>query len=245
MTNPFKGDKEKLAKMKFRQKVDYIWTYYKFWMLVTAVIIAVVAAFIQAQLAYNPDAMTLILCDTYCEDTQTAYTSVNEDFSKFIALDEGDKEPISFDDTISFSINNSDYTAGVMLQKLMALVMSGGADLMVAPESAIVYYGAQNMYSDLSEVLPQDLFEELKAQDLLFETTYVPTEDEIAEGAAEETFYCGIRLDGLDYFKDKGILLDDMACGIIISGKHQELALDFINMLFGRESVTAPENSAA
>lgn len=244
MTNPFKGDKEKLAKMNFRQKVDYIWTYYKFWMLITVVVIAVVAAFIQAQLAYNPDAMTLILCDTYCEDTQTAYDSINTDFSEFIQLSEGDKDPISFDDTISFSINNSDYTASAMLQKLMALVMSGGADLMIAPESAIVYYGAQNMYSDLSEVLPEDLFEELKEQNLLFETTYVPTEDEIEDGATEKTFYCGIRLDELDYFEDNGILLDDMACGIIVSGKHQDLALDFINMLFGRESVTAPENTA-
>ena len=244
MTNPFKGDKEKLAKMNFRQKVDYIWTYYRFWMLVFAVIIVIAAAFIQAQIAYNPDAMTLLFCDTYCEDPQTAYDSINTEFSQFIALDEDDKEPISFDDTISFSVNNSDYTAGVMLQKLMALVMSGGADLMIAPESGIVYYGAQNMYSDLSEVLPEDLFEELKAADLLFETTYVPTEDEIAEGATERTFYCGIRLDGLDYFTDKGILLEDMACGVIISGKHQDLALDFINMLFGRDSVTAAQNLA-
>ena len=239
MTNPFKGDKEKLAAMNFRQKVDYIWTYYRFGMLIVAVIIVIAVAFIQAQLAYNPDAMTLLLCDTYCEDTSTAYDSINEDFSRFIALEEGDKAPISFDDTISFSADNSETTSGAMIQKLMALVISGGADLMIAPESAIVYYGAQNMYSDLSEVLPSDLFEELKAKDLLFETTYVPTEDEIADGATEKTFYCGIRLSQTDYFKDKGIILEDMACGLIISGKHQDLALDFINMLLGRESVTA------
>ena len=244
MANPFKGDREKLAKMNFRQKVDYIWTYYRFWIVVTIVIIIVVAAFIQAQLAFNPDAMNMLLCDTYCEDTQTAYDSINDDFREFIQLPDGDKDPISFDDTISFSADNSDYTAGVMLQKLMALVISGDADLMIAPESGIVYYGAQNMFSDLSEVLPEDLFEELKADDLLFETTYVPTEDEIEEGATEKTFYVGIRLDGLDYFHEKGIILEDMACGVVISGDHQDSALDFLNMLFGRESVMATEITA-
>ncbi len=243
MANPFKGDKEKLAKMNFRQKVDYIWTYYRFWIVVTVIVIIVVGAFIQAQLAYNPDAMNMLLCDTYCEDTETAYASINDDFREFIQLPDGEKDPISFDDTISFSADNSDYTAGVMLQKLMALVISGDADLMIAPESAIVYYGAQNMFSDLSEVLPEDFFNELKEQDLLFETTYVPTEDEIKDGAVEKTFYCGIRLDELDYFKDKNISLEDMSCGVIISGDHQDSALDFLNMLFGRESVMADEIS--
>ena len=53
---------------------------------------------------------------------------------------------------------------------------------MVGPASAIEYYGAQNMFSDLEEVLPQDLFEQLKEEGVLFETTYTPTEEEMADG---------------------------------------------------------------
>ncbi|MBB5262921.1 hypothetical protein HNP82_000015 [Catenibacillus scindens] len=242
MSNAFKEEREKLSKMNFRQKVDYIWTYYKFWMLIFAVCILVVAAFVQAQLAYNPDAMTMLMCDTYCEDTHTAYQSINDDFREYIALYEEEKDPISFDDTISFSARNSDASYAAMLQKLMALVLSGGADLMVGPASAIEYYGAQNMFSDLEEVLPQDLFEQLKEEGVLFETTYTPTEEEMADGAVERTFYCGIRLDNVSYFQEKGIMLEDMAIGVIISGNHQDLALDFINMLFGRDSVMAIEN---
>ena len=113
---------------------------------------------------------------------------------------------------------------------------------MVGPASAIEYYGAQNMFSDLEEVLPQDLFEQLKEEGVLFETTYTPTEEEMADGAVERTFYCGIRLDNVSYFQEKGIMLEDMAIGVIISGNHQDLALDFINMLFGRDSVMAIEN---
>lgn len=234
MANPFKGDKEKLAKMNFRQKVDYIWTYYKFGILVSILVIILAASFIHAQLIYNPDAMTLVLCDTYSEDPTTAYDEINLDFKNYLGLTDEDKDPISFDDTISFSADTGDQTSAIMLQKLMALVMSGGADLMVAPESGIVYYGAQQMFANLEEVLPADLFEELKAKDLLFETTYVPTDDEREDGIEEETFYCGIRLDGIDYFKDKGVLLENMAVGVVISGEHQSLGLQFIDMLFGR-----------
>ena len=70
------------------------------------------------------------------------------------------------------------------------------------------------MYSDLSEVLPQDLFEELKAQDLYLKQPMFPQKMKLPKGLRRKP-YCGIRLDGLDYFKDRGILLDDMApCGI-------------------------------
>ena len=80
MVNPFKGDKEKLAQMNFRQKVDYIWTYYKFWIIAIIIVIAFVVAFIQAQLAYNPNAMTILMCDSYCNDSETAYSSMNQEF---------------------------------------------------------------------------------------------------------------------------------------------------------------------
>lgn len=241
MANPFKGDKEKLAKMNFRQKVDYIWTYYKFGILVSILVIILVASFIHAQLIYNPDAMTMVLCDTYSEDPTGSYDAVNADFRAYLGLTEEDKDPISFDDTISFSADTGDQTSAVMLQKLMALVMSGGADLMVAPESAIVYYGAQQMFANLEEVLPADLFEELKSRDLLFTTTYIPTDEEREEGIEEETFYCGIRVEGLDYFQGKGVQLENMAVGVVISGEHQSLGLQFIDMLFGRPAEVVEE----
>ena len=60
MTNPFKGDKEKLAKMNFRQKVDYIWTYYKFGFFIFVLAAVIIGSFIHAQIIYNPDAITLL-----------------------------------------------------------------------------------------------------------------------------------------------------------------------------------------
>ena len=244
MVNPFKGDKEKLAQMNFRQKVDYIWTYYKFWIIAIIIVIAFVVAFIQAHLAYNPNAMTILMCDSYCNDSETAYSSMNQEFSQFIGLDEDAKEPINVDDTFFFTTQSSNSNSAAMAQKFLALVISGEADLMVAPKEAIDYYGSQNMFSDLSKVLPEDLFNYLKNQGLLFEVTYTPTEDEIEDGASEETYYGGIRLDGIDYFSEKGITVDNMCAAVFYSGDHQSMAVDFLNMVFGFEHTdTASETS--
>ncbi len=235
MVNPFQGDKEKLAKMNFRQKVDYIWTYYKFWIITMVIIIAFVAAFIQAQLAYNPNAMTILISDSYCEDSEAAYTAMNEEFAQFIGLDEDAKEPINVDDTFYFTNQSSSSSSAVMAQKFLALVISGEADLMVAPQEAIDYYGSQNMFADLSEILSEDLFNYLESEGLLFEVTYTPTEDEIEDGAVEESYYGGIRLDSIDYFSEKGITIENMCAAVFYTGDHQSMAIDFLNMLFGFE----------
>lgn len=242
MVNPFKGDKEKLAKMTFGKKIDYIWTYYRFWIITAIIVIALVAAFIQAQLAYNPNAMTILLCDTYCEDTETAYTEMNTEFSQFIGLDADAKEPINVDDTFFFTTQSSSSGNAAMAQKFLALVISGEADLMFAPKEAIDYYGSQNMFADLSEVLPEDLFNYLESAGLLFEVTYTPTEDEMEDGAVEETYYGGIRLGDVDYFSEKGITMEDACVSVFYNGDHQSLAIDFLNMIFGFESDTAPRS---
>ena len=147
-------------------------------------------------------------------------------------------------DTFFFTTQSSNSNSAAMAQKFLALVISGEADLMVAPKEAIDYYGSQNMFSDLSKVLPEDLFNYLKNQGLLFEVTYTPTEDEIEDGASEETYYGGIRLDGIDYFSEKGITVDNMCAAVFYSGDHQSMAVDFLNMVFGFEHTdTASETS--
>lgn len=232
MVNPFAGDKEKLKNMKFRQKVDYIWTYYKFWFLVIALIVIIVGSFIQAQLAYNPDAMTMVTCDVYYEDSEATFAKLNEQFSQYIGLDEGDKEPITFDNSISFSQDTDSQTASVMIQKFMALIMSGGADLIITTQEGIDYYAGQSVFANLEEVLPESLFNYLKEQDLLFTTTIVPTEDEAADGAVEETIYSGIHIDQCPLVLENNMYLENISAGIVISGKHQALAIEFLQMMF-------------
>lgn len=139
MTNPFKGDKEKLAKMNFRQKVDYIWTYYKFGFFIFVLAAVIIGSFIHAQIIYNPDAITLLLCDTYSEDSQASYDYLNQAFKNHLGLAEDDKDPLSVDDTISLKASGDSQNTAVMIQKLVAVIASGGADLMVLPEDGVAY----------------------------------------------------------------------------------------------------------
>lgn len=237
MGSSFKEEREKLAKMTFGKKIDHIWTYYKFWFLVIALALIICISFIKAQVQYNPDAMNFIICDAYAEEIDTIYADVNSDFKNYLGYAQDEDDPISIDDTISFSSDSSDQMAALILQKFVALVVSGGADIMLAPASAIEYYGAQGVYADLEDVLDPAFFNELKEKDMLFTATYIPTEEERAEGEVEETWTVGIKLPEDNYFSEKGIILDDMALGVFISGKQQDLGLQLIDMVFGRPNL--------
>ncbi len=241
MANSFKEEREKLAKMTFGKKIDHIWTYYKFWFLVIALVIIIGTSFINAQIKYNPDAMTFVICDAYGEEVDSIYDSINADFKDYLDYAPEEDDPVSIDDTISFSSDSSDQMAALVLQKFMALVISGGADVMLSPASAIEYYGAQGVFADLEDVLDPEFFNELKAKDMLFTATYIPTEDERAEGEVEETWTVGIKLPQDNYFTEKGLILENMALGVFINGSHQDLGLQLIDMVFERPNLELEE----
>lgn len=234
MGDSFKEERQKLAKMTFAQKIDHIWTYYKFWFLVIAMAVIVGISFINAQLKYNPDAMNFIVCDAYADDLDTVYTTLNSDFKDYLEYAPEDDDLISIDDTISFSSDKSDQMASLVLQKFLAVVISGGADVMLSPASAIEYYGAQGIFADLEEVLDPELFKELKEKDMLFTATYIPTEEEAAEGEVEKTWTVGIRLPEDNYFSKQGMHMDDMALAVFVSGDRQTLGLQLVDMILGR-----------
>lgn len=229
MTNPFKGDREKLAKMTFPEKLDYIWTYYKFWIMIIVLTVILSVSFIRAQLAYNPEALSIILSDAYTADYNSSDAQINADFRAFINLDDSEKDPVTIDDT--FATYTSAEEPAAMQMKLTAIVASGAADLMAGPKDSLVAYGTQEMYADLQTVLPEDLFNKLKEQNLLIETTYFPTEDEIAAGMKERNYYCAIDLTGNNYFETAGYQIPEAAISIIVTGKHQDKAIEFIKMI--------------
>ena len=235
MTNPFKGDKEKLAKMNFRQKVDYIWTYYKFGFFIFVLAAVIIGSFIHAQIIYNPDAITLLLCDTYSEDSQASYDYLNQAFKNHLGLAEDDKDPLSVDDTISLKASGDSQNTAVMIQKLVAVIASGGADLMVLPEDGVAYYADQGYYADLQTVLPSGFFNYLKENDLIFEVTETVSTDEETGEKTQHTYYGGIRLEDNAYIKNAGIIQEKMSAGIVVSSKHMEQTLDFLFMIFDYE----------
>jgi len=232
MSNPFAGDKEKLSKMNAKQKFDYIWGYYKFAFIAVVIGIILIVSLVQSTMANNPDAISVFITDTYNEDYESAHTQLNEAFSNYLGLDEAAKEPIVFDASVTLSDDTNSTTAMASVQKLMAVVMSGSMELMITTEEIMTLYGEQGMFMNLEDALPKELFNELKEGGLLFTTTIPPNEDD--EDSVEETYYCGIRLDGNAMLESAGYVTEGTAIGFVSNSGKQELALEFVKMLLDK-----------
>jgi len=237
MAKPFEGDKEKLAKMNTKQRFDYIWGYYKFGFIGVAIGIIIIFSLIQTVRANNPDAISIFIADMYNEDSESAHTWLNDAFKKRLSFDEAAKDPIVFDNTISLTGDDSTM-AMASVQKLMAVVMSGNMELMITSVDSITLYGEQGMFMNLEEVLPEDLFNELKDEGLLFTVTLLPSEDETmsedktpSENNTGETYYGGIRLDGNAMLESAGYHTEGSAIGFVSNSSKQEVALEFVKMI--------------
>lgn len=233
MSNPFAGDKEKLSKMNAKQKFDYIWGYYKFIFIGIVIGIIIIVSFVQTARANNPDAISVFIADVYNEDYESAHTRLNDSFKEYLGLGEADKEPIVFDTSVSLSGDSNSTTAMASVQKLMAVVMSGSMELMITTEDNIVLYGEQGMFVNLEEVLPEDLFNDLKGKGLLFTVTIPPAEED-EDGAPAKTYYGGIRLDGNAMLESAGYVTEGAAVGFVSNSSKQEVALEFVEMILGR-----------
>ncbi|OUP79520.1 hypothetical protein B5F07_21890 [Lachnoclostridium sp. An169] len=140
---------QKLKSMTFRQKIEYLWTYYKIWLVVLLAVIMVGSIIVtMVQNAMKVELLSIAIVDADM-NAQEQIDRMTDDLLDYIGT--GDKyETITMDASAG---SGDDYTD---VTKRMVLLASGTVDLFICNEETYEEYDEQGGFRDWSEILGDD-----------------------------------------------------------------------------------------
>ena len=211
---------EKLKHMSWKDRIWYIWEYYKFHMLF--IVIALVVLWVIGTSLYR-QSFTTRLSMAIINDRSGGNSSTGPLMAGLReTLDCGKKDIIEINEGLFLDTDPetmSQYSYATMA-KIAALVSGGMLDIMIADEAAIRHYEGMDAYMDLGGLLPEELYSQLEDQLL-----YVTTTDGQKIAAA-------VSLEKSSLKDDTGIVMDPPYLAVISNTQHKEDILGAISYLF-------------
>jgi hypothetical protein len=159
-------ERQKIASLHGKKRLQYLWDYYKVWLVFLA--IAIVAVNIAVTIVRGLMTKTLLQVSALSADYSAVSDQMQEDFSSYIG---GLKkhEELSFDLSIDLhpgAVTQAEQVADV---KLQVQVSSGTLDAVLVPDYAFSYIQQRGMLMSLDDVLSPDEIETYgKAWDLAY-----------------------------------------------------------------------------
>ena len=213
-------EKEKLKHMSWKDRIWYIWEYYKFHMLLA--FIAMVILWVIGTSLYR-QSFTTRLSMAVINDRSGGNSSTEPLMAGLReALNCRKKDIIEINEGLFLDTNEetmSQYTYASMA-KIAALVSGEMLDIMITDEATIRHYETLDAYLDLSELLPEELYSQLEDQFL-----YTTTTDGRKIPAA-------VSLEKSSLKDDTGIIMEPPYLAVISNTQHKEDILGAISYLF-------------
>ncbi len=205
-------EKEKLAGMDWKHKLEYIWDYYK------PQIFGVIAFFLLIwggiswyHHAQQETILYAVALDSYfLGDVQD---EVEEDFKEYLG-DEDENHVITIDTSVTSASDNSQVAYNSTV-KMSTIVAAGAVDIVIGPADYLDQYVEQDAVYDLTEILPADLTEQLQ--------------DRIVDGKR-------LSLDGNAFLQEKlNNETEDVQLVVLTLGQNKETAVRFIEYILEQE----------
>ncbi|MCR5688225.1 MAG: hypothetical protein K6G58_09420 [Lachnospiraceae bacterium] len=185
-----------------KKKAEYIWDYYKWWIIGGIAAIVLLVTFIRDYRENSkPVYLYAELLNTYLGYDRSA--SIYDDFVKEAGIDLT-KENLTIGTETTLSDENFDSTMIAYQQRLIANYAAQTIDVVIGPKAILEGPANCDCYADLGEILPQDLIDELKDRDYEF-YYFDPSKDQIED--YDETvppYFAGIYLDNCSYLNNIG-----------------------------------------
>ena len=191
----FEKEKKKLSRLSFGGKLQYIFDYYKFWILGVVVLIGLVCSVGSTILHNRPTGFYAMLLNAGGTDLSgQADEAAGAAFAEAAWLDD-EKQKIIVDTSASFNPNDQSQFSMAQNAKIAALYQSHDIDVMVADPGVFTYYALNGSFVDLRDVLDDETLVAYEAagqvyyidqhvQELLDQTDYGDLE-EMSLGADE------------------------------------------------------------
>lgn len=211
---------QKLSKLTWKQRLVYVWDYYK---PLFAAIIGIMALISLGVTIYQNKQLNHLLHVYFinCNAMETDTDGMVDEFVERIGgIDE--KDVITIDTTIAFSDEDSEYEMANQM-KLMAMSAAQEMDVIIVDEEKYLQLEAQGYFGDLTTVLSEEQLE--KWSDLLVEGT------ELEDGTIPIT---GIELTDSPLFAENNTYFGGKVYGTVaVSSVRPDLCGEFFSYLLG------------
>ena len=152
----FEKEKKKLSRLSFGGKLQYIFDYYKFWILGVVVLIGLVWSVGSTILHNKPTGFYAMLLNAGGTDLSgQADEAAGAAFAEAAGLDD-EKQKIIVDTSASFNPNDQSQFSMAQNAKIAALYQSHDIDVMVADPGVFTYYALNGSFVDLRDVLDDE-----------------------------------------------------------------------------------------
>lgn len=138
---------EKLKKMNGKEKLEYLWMYYKIWLVVFIVIIALIYTGVQM---YHGMTEKILLNVTIVDGQNMERTDLEKEVRKELGA-EKKNETVRFN--ANLSSGEEDYNSKIALS---ALVGAEAVDVLICPENVYEQYQGQDGLLNLEKLLPEE-----------------------------------------------------------------------------------------
>ncbi len=195
LRDDLKKEKKKLSRLSFGEKLQYIFDYYKFWILGVVVLVGLVWSVGSTILHNKPTGFYAMLLNAGGQDLSgQADEAAGAAFAEAAGLDD-EKQKILVDTSATFNPNDQSQFSMAQNAKIAALYQSHEIDVMVADPGVFTYYALNGSFVDLRDVLDDETLAGYEAsgqvyyidqhvQELLDQTDYGDLE-EMSLGADE------------------------------------------------------------
>lgn len=212
----------KLKGKGFKYKFSYFWDYYR----IPTLIVILVGIFL----------FSIIKTVVTAKDTEFEAIFMNavnipseEDFAAKVGIDL-DKYDVLFDNSYMMSTNVEVYdeTTYTNAQKLMAVIASGMADVMLGDPAIIENYADAQIYADLRDYYSEEFLNSL-GDKVIYHT---PVDSETGEAIGAEIPYAINVGDSTKLSESLCYYTDDVYLTIIVNTKHPDYVRAFYEYLY-------------
>ncbi|MDO5407155.1 MAG: hypothetical protein Q4F28_07490 [Eubacteriales bacterium] len=211
-------EREKLKSMDRRDRLWYIWAYYKFHIF--GVILAVLTAGAIGHAMYNSTFTTELHCMVINNRSETELNTapLEQDFASYLEL--GKKQKVTVESAfIGFGDDATEFSYASMA-KISALVAAQSLDVVIGDTESINHYASISGFLDLETGLSPDTLG--LVQDRLYYTT--------GEDGSKHAY--AIDLSGTAFAGDTSLALDPPLLGVISNSAHSDTVERLIQYIF-------------
>lgn len=213
-----KNERKKLSTMSLRDKLWYIWEYYKFHIIGIVVFFTVAISIGNTVVKNNYETAfyCAIINARSAAEANTDY--LEKGFKEYLQVDE--KTQVIIDSSLQVSYENPNEMGYAVMAKITALIASKELDAMITDTDNIEHYAAAGGFVDLEQFLPADTLALVK------EHLYYATDD------TGRKYACAISLEDSGFEKETGLTLDPPLLAFMSNSVHTEADIALLHYLF-------------
>lgn len=205
-----------------KAKVQYIWDYYRWHIIITIAVSAAVFSLVKHYVTYEEPLLNVIMIN--CNDSLNATADGFNEFFDTYEYD-ADSDRVSLSSSLLFPEEgeDEDFSSYNDYQLLLALVAAGEEDLFFGRGPVYLNYAEQGVLADLSKILPAETLEKYE-NNLIYST----------ENGASEPYPCAIELTDNKWLQENHYYT---SCyyGIFVQSAEDPMVLDFTEFLLNYE----------